>query len=112
MSPVKLSNRVPPPSMSCITPERAVSLGTKVHSAMLSIWRISSPMRTAVRAGTSELKYTVMTLLPSTDCMVAEIFKVRSAATPVISRQAISTPMEAILMVRFFQRLFRPSRNR
>lgn len=42
-------------------------------------------MRTAVRAGTSELKYTVMTLLPSTDCMVAEIFKVRSAATPVIS---------------------------
>ena len=69
-------------------------------------------MRTAVRAGTSELKYTVMTLLPSTDCMVAEMFKVRSAATPVISRQAISTPMEAILMVRFFQRLFRPSRNR
>ena len=73
---------------------------------MLRIW---SPTCTAERDGKPFVRYTVMLLLSSMeDIMEVRLMETR-LAQPVKSRQEISTPMEAILIVLFFQRFFTPS---
>ena len=88
---------------------RPSSFGTKVHSLTFSMLRIWSPTCTAERDGKPFVRYTVMLLLSSMeDIMEVRLMETR-LAQPVKSRQEISTPMEAILIVLFFQRFFTPS---